>query len=43
MFSKIEVNGENTQPIFKYLKKTLPGELGSEIEWNFTKFVIDKE
>jgi glutathione peroxidase len=42
MFSKIEVNGDNTHPIYKYLKKQLPGILGSRIKWNFTKFLIDK-
>lgn len=40
---KIEVNGPNTHPIFKYLKESLPGILGTEdIKWNFTKFLIDK-
>lgn len=40
--SKIDVNGKNTHPIFKYLKKELPGGLGEKIKWNFTKFLIDK-
>ena len=43
MFDKIEVNGSNTHPIFKYLKSELGGILGSKIKWNFTKFLIDKE
>lgn len=43
MFSKIEVNGENTHPLYQYLKKELKGALGSKIKWNFTKFLIDKE
>ena len=43
MFAKIEVNGKNTHPIFKYLKSELGGLLGSDIKWNFTKFVIDKD
>lgn len=42
MFEKIEVNGKNTHPIFKFLKSKLGGLLGSKIKWNFTKFVIDK-
>lgn len=43
LFSKVEVNGENAHPLFKYLKKELPGILGTEkIKWNFTKFLIDK-
>jgi glutathione peroxidase len=41
MFSKIEVNGKNAHPIYKYLKKELGGTLGSAIKWNFTKFLID--
>lgn len=43
MFSKIEVNGDNTHPIFKYLKDELNGLLGKRIKWNFTKFLIDKD
>lgn len=42
MFSKIEVNGENAHPIYKYLKSSLGGFFGSKIKWNFTKFIIDK-
>lgn len=42
MFSKIEVNGENAHPIYKYLKSSLGGFFGSKIKWNFTKFLIDK-
>lgn len=43
MFEKIEVNGKNAHPVYKYLKSKLSGGLlGSSIKWNFTKFVIDK-
>lgn len=42
MFSKIEVNGKNAHPLFKYLKTKLKGLLGKRIKWNFTKFLIDK-
>ena len=41
MFSKIEVNGDDAHPIYKYLKNKLPGLLGSRIKWNFAKFLID--
>ncbi|HEY9131535.1 MAG TPA: glutathione peroxidase [Dyella sp.] len=42
MFAKIEVNGENTHPLYRWLKKEGKGILGSEaIKWNFTKFLID--
>ncbi|BDD03066.1 glutathione peroxidase [Aureibacter tunicatorum] len=40
MFAKIDVNGENAHPIFKYLKNELPGLLGKRIKWNFTKFIV---
>ena len=42
MFSKIEVNGDNAHPIFKYLKDKLPGRFGKLIKWNFAKFLIDR-
>lgn len=43
VFEKIDVNGEHTHPIFKFLKSKLSGGLlGSFIKWNFTKFVIDR-
>lgn len=40
---KIRVNGDKTDPIFKYLKDELPGKLGKKIKWNFTKFLISPE
>lgn len=43
MFEKIEVNGPNEHPIFKFLKAKRSGFLGSKIKWNFTKFLIDKK
>jgi glutathione peroxidase len=42
MFSKIEVNGKNVHPIYKYLKDELPGFFGKRIRWNFAKFLIDR-
>jgi len=41
LFEKIEVNGENAHPLFKYLKSKLGGLFGRRIKWNFTKFLID--
>jgi len=41
MFSKVDVNGDNAHPIYKYLKKELGGWFGSRVKWNFTKFLID--
>jgi len=44
MFSKIEVNGANTHPLYQHLKSEAKGLLGSEkIKWNFTKFLVNKE
>lgn len=43
VFAKVDVNGENTHPIFQYLKEQKPGSgESSDIQWNFTKFVIDR-
>ena len=43
LFSKIEVNGEGTHPLYKFLKSQKGGLLGNNIKWNFTKFLVDKE
>ncbi|MDA0778018.1 MAG: glutathione peroxidase [Bacteroidetes bacterium] len=40
---KIDVNGPNAHPIFKFLKKEKSGFLFSTIKWNFTKFLIDQQ
>jgi phospholipid-hydroperoxide glutathione peroxidase len=42
MFAKIEVNGDNAHPLWKYLKDKQGGMLGKFIKWNFSKFIIDK-
>ncbi len=43
MFAKVEVNGDNAHPVYKYLKSEKSGLLGTEgIKWNFTKFLVDK-
>ena len=42
-FGKIEVNGKNADPLYKYLKQNSKGILGDAIKWNFTKFLIDRE
>ncbi len=44
MFSKIEVNGPNTHPLYVLLKSKAKGVLGSEsIKWNFTKFLVGRD
>lgn len=42
-FAKIDVNGENEDPLYSYLKKSQGGLLGDKIKWNFTKFLIDRD
>ncbi|GBP42337.1 Probable phospholipid hydroperoxide glutathione peroxidase [Eumeta japonica] len=42
MFEKIDVNGDNAHPLWKFLKHKHGGVLGSFIKWNFSKFIIDK-
>ncbi|MGJ7911671.1 glutathione peroxidase [Neobacillus sp. LXY-1] len=43
MFEKIDVNGHNAHPLYKYLKSQTKSILGKDIKWNFTKFLIDAE
>ncbi len=44
MFEKIDVNGKDAHPLYKYLTKTAPGVLGTEsVKWNFTKFLVDRK
>jgi glutathione peroxidase len=47
MFAKIDVNGNNAHPLYRYLKTEKPGLLGplggGAIKWNFTKFLVDRE
>ena len=41
-FAKVDVNGKNEIPLFAYLKKEKGGMMGSNIKWNFTKFLVDR-
>ena len=43
LFAKIDVNGENAEPLFQFLKKEKGGFLGDDIKWNFTKFLISRD
>ena len=43
MFSKINVNGDDADPIYQWLKSQKGGPLGSRIKWNFTKFLIGRD
>ena len=40
---KVDVNGNNAAPLWKWLKEQEGGLLGSGIKWNFTKFVVDPD
>lgn len=44
IMAKIDVNGGQADPLYKHLKETAPGLLGTEaIKWNFTKFLVGKD
>ncbi|RYY78518.1 MAG: glutathione peroxidase [Moraxellaceae bacterium] len=44
MFAKIDVNGGNAHPLYKYLTKEAKGLLGTEaVKWNFTKFLVGRD
>jgi len=42
MFGKIDVNGADADPLYRFLKGEKTGLLGSAIKWNFTKFLVDR-
>src|SRR3954453_19893608 len=42
MFAKIDVNGNNAHPLFRYLTNARSSLLGPSIKWNFTKFLVDR-
>jgi glutathione peroxidase len=44
MMAKIDVNGPEAHPLYKWLTKEAPGILGTQgIKWNFTKFLVGKD
>ncbi|BAM87837.1 glutathione peroxidase [Bradyrhizobium oligotrophicum S58] len=42
LFAKIDVNGADAHPLYRFLKGEKTGLLGSAIKWNFTKFLVDR-
>ena len=42
-FDKIKVNGRNEHPLYRYLKDNCPVMTGKRIQWNFAKFLVDRE
>lgn len=43
MFYKIDVNGNNEEPLFAFLKSQQKGVMSNKIKWNFTKFLVDRK
>lgn len=44
MFAKLEVNGENAAPLYRFLRDAQPNPDGTTpIPWNFTKFLVDRD
>ncbi|GGD00243.1 glutathione peroxidase [Thalassobacillus devorans] len=42
MFSKVDVKGKDTHPLFQHLVKEAPGMVSDQVKWNFTKFLVDQ-
>jgi glutathione peroxidase len=43
LFEKVEVNGSNAHPLYRYLTQAAPGIFGTQgVKWNFTKFLVDR-
>ena len=43
IFSKVEINGDQAEPLFKFLKREIKGFLGTEsVKWNFSKFLVNR-
>ncbi|HAS74572.1 MAG TPA: glutathione peroxidase [Clostridiales bacterium UBA8960] len=43
LFEKVDVNGDEAHPLYKFLRKETKGMFSDKIKWNFTKFLVDKE
>ena len=43
MFAKIDVNGSEAHPLYRWLRSEKRGALGDRIKWNFTKFLIGRD
>lgn len=42
LFAKVDVNGSSAHPLYQYLKKEKKGTIGSDVKWNFTKFLVNQ-
>ena len=44
VLNKIDVNGQNADPFYEFLKNERPGIMGTKnIKWNFSKFLVNKD
>jgi glutathione peroxidase len=43
LMKKVDVNGTKADPLWKFLKSEQGGLLGSNIKWNFTKFLVNRD
>jgi glutathione peroxidase len=43
MFAKVDVNGANAHPLYKWLRARKHGLFGRRIKWNFTKFLVNRD
>ena len=43
LFEKVDVNGDQAHPLFRWLRQETSGLMGSAIKWNFTKFLIGRD
>jgi len=43
MFAKVDVNGDDASPVFRWLRSAKGGLLGNRIKWNFTKFLVARD
>ena len=43
LFSKVEVNGDDAHPVYRWLRDQKGGLLGDKIKWNFTKYLVGKD
>uniref|UniRef100_A0A2N9J2P8 Glutathione peroxidase n=1 Tax=Fagus sylvatica TaxID=28930 RepID=A0A2N9J2P8_FAGSY len=43
IFDKVDVNGDNATPLYKFLKSSKGSIFGDKIKWNFSKFLVDKD
>ena len=43
LFEKVDVNGDQAHPLFRWLREETSGLMGSAIKWNFTKFLVGRD